>query len=120
MVASAAVRLAALAALVLSPSVLRAQGGPPLVTDDPDTPGPRHWEINVSLFRRETKEDRTTEAPWLDVNYGVGRRIQLKVETPWLRREDRSVERGLGDTTAGVKWRFRGEEGRTIAWSVYP
>ena len=63
------------------------------------------------------------ETPRLDVNYGVGQRIQLKLEMPWvqLRRDnDRRRAQGPGDATAGVKWRFLGEEGRTIAWSVYP
>ena len=25
-----------------------AQGGPPLVTDDPETPGDGHWEVNLA------------------------------------------------------------------------
>jgi hypothetical protein len=28
------------------------QGGPPLVTDDPDTPGSGHWEFNVATTLR--------------------------------------------------------------------
>lgn len=30
-----------------APRDASAQGGPPLITDDPDTPGPRHWELNI-------------------------------------------------------------------------
>jgi len=26
-----------------------APGGPPWLTDDPDTPGPNHWEMNVAI-----------------------------------------------------------------------
>jgi hypothetical protein len=26
---------------------LHAQGGPPFITDDPGTPGNKHWEINL-------------------------------------------------------------------------
>jgi hypothetical protein len=99
-----------------------AQGGPPLITDDPDTPGPGRWEINISAQSDSGGGQRRMEVPRLDVNYGVGQRIQLKLEVPWvqLRRDDGRREQGPGDATTGVKWRFLGEEGRTIAWSVYP
>jgi hypothetical protein len=33
--------------LVCLPWAIRARRGPPSLTDDPDTPGPNHWEINV-------------------------------------------------------------------------
>src|SRR5215831_18405962 len=40
-------RLAVLSgAAALATSAL-AQGGPPMVTDDPGTPGDGHWEINI-------------------------------------------------------------------------
>jgi hypothetical protein len=118
-----ATRFAALAAtaLTLLAAPLFAQGGPPLITDDPDTPGPGHWEINLSLFRERTHQERRTEEPRIDANYGVGRRIQLKLEGPWVAlRTDSGRATGPGDATAGVKWRFLGQEHQRIAWSVYP
>jgi hypothetical protein len=110
------------ALVVIVPAMARAQGGPPLMTDDPDTPGPGYWEINIATLLDQTMRTRTLEVPRLDVNYGVGRRIQLKFEMPWvrLRDEDRSVETGAGTATAGVKWRMVGQEGTTLAWSIYP
>jgi hypothetical protein len=45
-------------ALTLGSRPLFAQGGPPLLTDDPDTPGPRHWEINLSLSSSRTATRR--------------------------------------------------------------
>ena len=36
-----------LALLLLAPLSLFAQGGPPLLTDDPGTPGRNNWEINL-------------------------------------------------------------------------
>jgi len=99
------------------------QGGPPLITDDPDTSGPRSWEINISAQSDSGGGQRRLEIPSIDVNYGVGERIQLKLEMPWmqLRGSDRPrLAQGPGDATAGVKWRFLAEEGKTIAWSVYP
>ncbi len=34
-----------LALTLVTPERLSAQGGPPLLTDDPGTPGPGRWEI---------------------------------------------------------------------------
>jgi hypothetical protein len=34
--------------LLLTPLSAFAQGGPPMVTDDPGTPGDGHWEINIA------------------------------------------------------------------------
>jgi hypothetical protein len=111
-----------LVVILLAPRPVRAQGGPPLLTDDPDTPGPGYWEINVSAFLETTRRERSWETPRLDLNYGVGRRIQLKLEAPWLgaREVGSAVRTGPGDVATGVKWRFLGQEGKTLAWSVYP
>ena len=102
-------------------SPLAAQGGPPMITDDPDTPGPGHWEINLA-FSRERTDSAISDGPIADFNFGVGRRIQLKLEAPWVRltRSETGPVNGPGRAVAGVKWRFLGEEGRRIAWAVYP
>ena len=108
--------------LALVPASGWAQGGPPLITDDPDTPGPGYWEINLSTFFEKNRHERKFEVPRLDLNYGVGRRIQLKYEMPWVaaRQAGQPTRSGAGDSVAGVKWRFLGEEGKRVAWSVYP
>jgi hypothetical protein len=115
--------LVATLAAALLPSHALAQGGPPLITDDPDTPGPGFWEINIAALREKTGNQRRVEVPRLDLNYGVGRRIQLKFEVPWvaLQNDDNQrTETGAGTATVGVKWRFMGQEGEKIAWSIYP
>lgn len=93
-----------------------------MLTDDPDTPGPHYWEINVSTFLHKFPGVRLIELPLLDVNYGVGRRIQLKYEVPWLREvaDDAPTVHAAGNSVAGVKWRFLGQEKERLAWSVYP
>lgn len=63
---------------LMVPAGALAQGGPPLITDDPDTPGPGHWEINLASLFERSQPQRRLEAPLADVNYGVGQRIQLK------------------------------------------
>jgi hypothetical protein len=118
-----ALRCAVFAAFATAflPAPARAQGGPPLITDDPDTPGPAYWEVNIATLMEKTHQ-RRLELPRVDLNYGVGRRIQLKFEMPLvvLQNEDHSIETGPGAATVGVKWRFIGQEGQRIAWSVYP
>src|SRR5256886_10329040 len=104
-------------------AALRApKAGPPLITDDPDTPGPGYWEINIATLMEKTRAQRHVEAPRVDLNYGVGRRIQMKFEMPWvaLQDEEQRTETGAGNATVGVKWRFVGQEGERIAWSIYP
>jgi hypothetical protein len=95
--------------------------GPPLETDDPDTPGPGRWEVNVSSTlekRRDTRE----WTPLLDLNYGVGERVQLKLKPRYVvLDEPRLSERaGLGNIQAGVKWRFLDEKRHSFAMSIYP
>ena len=104
------------------PALAVAQGGPPLITDDPDTPGPGYWEINIAVLTEKTRAQKHVEVPRVDLNYGVGRRIQLKFEMPWvaLQHEEQRTETGAGKATVGVKWRFIGQEGERIAWSIYP
>jgi len=36
--------------ILLVPARAFGQGGPPLITDDPDTPGPGYWEINLAAI----------------------------------------------------------------------
>lgn len=87
-----------------------AVAGPPLVTDDPGTPGPNNWEINVAFTSESSKEEKRVELPFLDLNYGLGERIQLKYEVPYViskNEEQDSKNSGIDRSTAGVKWRFR-------------
>lgn len=108
--------------ILLVPAHAFGQGGPPLITDDPDTPGPGYWEINLAVIVEQSLSERRTQQPLADINYGVGRRIQLKFEIPWLHVRERGEPAGTGPGNAnyGVKWRFLGEEGKRVAWSIYP
>lgn len=105
------------------PLTLCAQGGPPMLTDDPGTPGNGNWELNVAFTAEAQHGAHAFEAPLLDLNYGVGDRIQLKVEGPWLVLDAPGETRrsGLGDLAVGVKWRFMDQQGaRRADVSVYP
>jgi hypothetical protein len=64
---------------------LKAQGGPPYYTNDPGTPGSRNWEINLGYMPFLYVGQSTTHVPDVDINYGLGDRIQLTYENAWLR-----------------------------------
>lgn len=112
----------ALLVLAFAPFAALGQGGPPLLTDDPGTPGPRRWEINVAWTLDRASHARVMGAPLVDANYGWGERIQLKIEIPWvvLSEEGQPTGNGIGNPNLGVKWRFLDEESAGIAVSTYP
>jgi hypothetical protein len=99
-----------------------AQGGPPLVTDDPDTPGDGHWEINLGGIASRSRSRWDVDAPDADINYGWGDNIQLKIDAPWTFADDSDGHRqsGLGMVSAGVKWRFLDADEHGFALSTYP
>ena len=96
-----------------------AQGGPPFRTDDPETPGNQHWEINFGWIGDRNPAAGAYQVPDFDINYGLGDRIQLKYELPIAIEETRAqpatatslatpgqVIGGLGESLLGIKWRF--------------
>jgi hypothetical protein len=99
-----------------------AQGGPPYYTNDPGTPGHLNWEINLGYMPFLYSDQSVSHAPDVDINFGVGDRIQLTYENAWLRVKHPSsaTQYGLGQSNPGVKWRFydAGESGLSI--SVFP
>ena len=99
-----------------------AQGGPPLLTDDPETPGNRHWEINVAWTLSQKQNERLFAIPLIDINYGLGQHIQLKAEVPWLvlRGRGAKTQSGIGSANFGVKWRFLDKDRHGFAMSTYP
>ena len=112
--------------LIILPALITrtvlAQGGPPLITDDPDTPGDGNWEINLAFTAEKRRTERSYESPLLDINYGLGDQIQLKYEVPWLVLDERgnSTKAGLGNSAFGVKWRFFEQDRCRIDMSIYP
>ena len=96
-----------------------AVSSPPMEMDDPGTPGRNGLEVNFvgTLVRLGT--GRSSES-LLDANYGIGDRIQLKYERPYLTEHERgvSLQQGMGATELGIKWRFVDSHGLAIAF--YP
>jgi hypothetical protein len=94
--------------LLTSATPLFAQAGPPFRTDDPETPGNRHWEINFGFVADHNPAMAYYQTPDFDINYGWGDRIQLKYELPISEytNGDNSTAAGLGNSLLGVKWRY--------------
>jgi hypothetical protein len=88
-------------------SLASAQGGPPFITDDPGTPGNRHWEINLGWMANHNPAHGSYNLPNFDFNYGWGDRIQLKYEVPLAASTDlnNTTRAGLGESLLGIKWR---------------
>lgn len=100
-----------------------AQGGPPMLTDDPGTPGNGVLESNFAYLEQRTRQARLRSFPHVDFNYGLGDNIQLKYETGWLftnAPEGGGVKSGMDDSLLGLKWRFLDQERSGFDMSVYP
>lgn len=110
----------AAALLLMMTGAARAQGGPPVITDDPFTPRAWHWEINTAVSAEHGPDGTATEVPALDLNYGWGPKLQLKIESPyrWVSGPD-AAHNGWGNVLAGVKYRFA-DRFRGWAISTYP
>ena len=102
----------------------RAQGGPPMITDDPGTPGDKKWEINLALAFEHRPGETAADFPAIDLNYGVGEHLQLTLQTApvLLKRKGRGLIGGLGGTEAAVKWRFLDQQqnGDGVDMSMFP
>jgi hypothetical protein len=109
-------------ALLLASAAAHAQGGPPFLTNDPGTPGDGHWEINVAAAQTLTHALDSYQLPQFDINYGVGERVQLTYEVPYVIDTAPGQPRHSGWSNAypGVKWRFldQGEDGWQL--STFP
>jgi hypothetical protein len=99
-------------------------GRPPMLTDDPGTPGNGHWEINIAsqLTTVDGSQLNTIQAPYFDINYGLGEHTQLKVETGWITSTgNESGAKSGGDIVlTGVKYRFLDEETFGASVATYP
>jgi len=99
-------------ALVLAPLVVPiaclGQAGPPMIANDPNTPGNGIWEINVPDISAFYRSENLNQIPFFDIHYGVGERVQLKLEGGYSTLDvyDSRTLAGPGTLLAGVKWRF--------------
>src|SRR3954468_9953379 len=100
-------------------------GSPPLITDDPETPGYKGWEINITSSLEHTRAGSEMENPLFDINYGLtSDRDQLKVELAVLDNDSgvADSEWGISDLLVGYKYRFIDFDDTCTGWAVsfYP
>jgi hypothetical protein len=121
-VARISASLLALLAALIAPHGAHAQAGPPYLSNDPGTPGNTNWEINLAVAPSLSRDGGTYQVPQIDLNYGLGDRIQLTYEIPYIVSSTTGQPRasGWGNPFVGIKWRFldQGEEGWRA--SVFP
>jgi hypothetical protein len=107
---------------VLLPRVAHADAGPPYLTNDPGTPGNDNWEINLASMQSIERGQASYQVPQIDLNFGLGDRIQLSYEIPYVVQTSTGQPQASGWSNAypGVKWRFldQGEGGWQAA--VFP
>src|SRR5207253_11033507 len=117
------VRASAIAlSLAFAARVVFGQGGPPMITDDPGTPGDGKWENNFAIAFEHRPGETAYDVPAIDLNYGVGEHIQLTLQTApvLLKRNDHGPIGGLGGTEAALKWRFLDQETSGVDMSMFP
>jgi hypothetical protein len=105
-------------------------GSPPMVLDDTGTPGDHALEANFTFEGDFQTEAKAIDALELDVNYGIGERLQIKYEVPWgwtktdVRDENgitsTETASGVGNSTLGVKSRFYDDDDSGVSLAVYP
>jgi hypothetical protein len=115
--------LAVLFFLFFAPGAAFAQGGPPYYTNDPGTPGPFNWEINLGYMPFNYTDQSVAHVPDVDINFGIGDRIQLTYESAWLRvrpPNSSATKFGMNQSNPGVKWRFWDHGEGSLGISIFP
>ena len=98
-----------------------AQGGPPLMTDDPATVEKGTWELNIAWVNHTLHGRSENELLHYDASHGISDRAHFKIEVPWLfvTEGGRTLSGDAGGST-GLKWRFIESKGSRPAVSTYP
>ena len=103
------------------PRAVQAQAGPPFLTNAPGTPGNANFEINIGAMPAIARGVSSYQVPQIDLNFGVGDRVQLTYEIPYvLQTSGGRSQSGWSNAYPGFKWRFldQGEDGWQA--SIFP
>jgi hypothetical protein len=98
------------------------QGGPPMITDDPGTPGNGKWENNFAIAFEHRPGETAYDVPAIDLNYGLGDQIQLTLQIApvLLKPSGHGLIGGIGGTEAALKWRFLHDATSGFDASMFP
>ena len=107
-------------------------GSPPMQTEDTETPGANHWEMNFTLGGNVGGDEHEIDAPSLDINYGLGENVQFTYEVPYAFAREEMLPtasasapgfvdgHGVGDSVFGVKYRFYDNQETGLSFAIYP
>jgi hypothetical protein len=89
-------------------AALRANAGPPFVTDDPEPVEYQHWEFYLASQVFHDSGGWTGTSPHVEINYGVVPNLQLHLIAPvaFSAPSRSGTQVGYGDTELGMKYRF--------------
>jgi hypothetical protein len=90
------------------PVAANAQGASPLRTNDPGTPGSGNWEINLGVMPVLRQHQDVFQIPQVDINFGLGDRVQLTYEIPFVLQNEsgQPIQIGWNNGFVGLKSRF--------------
>jgi hypothetical protein len=104
-----------------APAAAHAQGATPLLTNDPGTPGNGNWEINLGVMPVLRQHQDVFQVPQIDINFGLGDRVQLTYEIPFVLQTEpgQPSQTGWNNAFVGLKWRFLDDKKGWSA-SIFP
>ena len=105
--------------IFLNRQTAMAQGGPPMLLDDSGVPGDGKWENNLAFVFEGSQNDNARSFPIVDLNYGVGDRIQLKTELTWVAEKGDKLANKFDNITFGFKYVFLDEKKDGVSVSVH-
>lgn len=103
-------------------------GAPPMQSDDTGTPGAGNWEINLGVYGDLTGGQRMVDLPTIDINYGYGDALQFSYTLPVVFTDQAQPDGRarnadgwrLGESEAGIKYRFYDDKETGLAFAIYP
>lgn len=89
-------------------------------TDDSGVPGDGKWENNFAFEFEGSKNDYVRSFPIIDLNYGLGDRIQLKAELTWAAEKEENLAHKFDNITLGFKYLILDGKEEGFSLSIYP
>jgi hypothetical protein len=106
-----------------APAGVRAQAGPPYLTDDPDPVPLHHFEAYAFELSDTTANAGTSlSAPSFEINYGAAPNLQLHLVIPFVTVYGNGVTtaHGFGDVEIGAKYKLLDEKKYLPEIGVFP
>ena len=99
-----------------------AWAGPPFITDDPEPVEYRHGEFYIASQYADNKDGKEATLPHFEFNYGAMPDMQLHLLAPfaYVKPDGGPAMYGLGDTEAGLKYRFIRETETLPQAGIFP